>query len=269
MGRVLRATRAFAPGDLVLREAPLLVFVDDDGGHDLVAKALKLSEEERLKLLDMYHLRPGDDPRFAIASYVTEKIEKKVRSVVSSRASESAYRFAFEAISVAKFNAHDFTTASDQSLSGLFPLASLACHSCDANCTFTTMSPSGVISYYAARRISEGDSISILYDGRNAGMPTLQRWKLMAKGRDFMCQCLRCTGPDAMSGIKCHRCQEGVSMPTFPRLLPSTRELPTIADATWLCDTCGCAPEPSMLAKQLTEVSDLTTQLLNVVGSNR
>ncbi|KAG5181740.1 hypothetical protein JKP88DRAFT_246107 [Tribonema minus] len=263
MGRVLWATRSFAPGDLVMRERPLLVFVDGDGGHDLIDKALKMSEEDRLKLLDMYHLRPGDDPRFTIASYVKEQSEKKARTVVSARASWSAYRFAYEVISMAAFNSHDFATSSEQSLSGLFPLASLACHSCTANCTFTTANPSGVICYYAARSIAEGDPISILYDVRYAGMPTLQRWMVMAKGKDFVCQCSLCIGPDAMSGVKCLRCHEGVAMPTFPRLLPTTRELPTITDATWLCDSCGHAPEPYILAKQLSEADKLTTQVTN------
>ncbi|KAG5192926.1 hypothetical protein JKP88DRAFT_148098, partial [Tribonema minus] len=91
------------------------------------------------------------------------------------------------------------------STSALYPLASMAAHSCVPNCMYTSQNPYGSISYFAAHSIAAGDLITISYADCGCAAPTLERWTELARTKDFICTCPQCSAPDATRGVKCAR----------------------------------------------------------------
>lgn len=55
LGRVVIATRDFAPGEIVLSEEPQVLYTSKNRPHSLLASFLRADESIRTKVLDMYH----------------------------------------------------------------------------------------------------------------------------------------------------------------------------------------------------------------------
>ncbi|KAG5180258.1 hypothetical protein JKP88DRAFT_324216, partial [Tribonema minus] len=126
--------------------------------------------------------------------------------------------------------------ASDAEIShgAAFRLASRAVPACVPNCVATTQNPYNYMSYYAVRPIAAGDLVTIALSKSGEGAT----WEQLARVRDAVCTCAKCTGPDVMRGIKCARCANGVVMPTYTPAPPHEREVPKLEDAAWRCNAC-------------------------------
>ncbi|KAG5180328.1 hypothetical protein JKP88DRAFT_246933 [Tribonema minus] len=294
MSRVLselQATRVFSPGDLVLREAPLLSY-DTKDSVALLDDFMALSPEKQQQVMDMYRLNDGANAHFASCEGVLAEIEVLARAAATlwmsvhrhehllggpgdtqwQTAHDSMRSIAYELLSRVLFNTiisatlqwhkgslqaqaqHSFVSATEEPIA-LFSVASKAAYSCVPNCISTWQNPYGVISYCAVHPIAAGDPITVAHRhlACSNAYPTLERWSTLAFRRDLVCTCAQCKRPDVTRGVKCARCAKGVAMPTFTPPPPHVRRLPSLQDAAWRCDACGAAPERTRLAAQLAQ----------------
>ncbi|KAG5180246.1 hypothetical protein JKP88DRAFT_324193 [Tribonema minus] len=288
LGRVLQATRAFSPGDLVLREQPLMCYINAVP-HSVLNAFMTMSAEEQQQVLDMRKLQFGETAHFASCERRMGELEPMARCVAEERMHASGlqgrrlrddlFRTAYDLHSVTNLNHRRMADlpwqkddlerlkaqlppgypASDEEIThgAVFRLASRAVPACVPNCVSTTQNPYNYMSYYAAHPIAAGDLITIALPRSGAGRPTatLEWWEQLARVRDAVCTCAKCTGPDVMCGVKCARCPNGVVTPMFTPPQPHERELPKLEDAAWRCDACGAAPERAALAAQLAEAA--------------
>ncbi|KAG5180245.1 hypothetical protein JKP88DRAFT_166710, partial [Tribonema minus] len=238
MGRVLQATRAFSPGDLVLREAPLLFYFDElPNSH--FDTFMETSAEEQQQILDLHRLKLGEPAHFTSCERRVGELEALARRVAAiwlrsssshGQAPDAAWPLAFELLSIAEFNGQRMANLPWQEAilkqqqarlppgqpemagAAVFCLASRAVHACVLNCAVTTQNPYGGMSYYAAQPIAAGDLNTVAYADSSAA-PTLERLERLARTKDFVCACARCAAPDATRGVACARCANGVVMP--------------------------------------------------------
>ncbi|KAG5185691.1 hypothetical protein JKP88DRAFT_311493 [Tribonema minus] len=272
MGQVLQAVRDFAPGDLVLRERPLVDFVTGSRRLTLLQKFVRMTPEQRQELCEMRMLAHGGAPRFTSCEQLMEdrQLPAQAQARLIRPSLDIPTSMWLTAYQVARFNSQEFSIVPLQQEhlnhaqrhlppevpqmrpAAVFSLASKAAHSCVPNCLFTTKNPYGAMSYYAAHPIAAGDLVTIARVACG-GMSTLDRWAQLARRRDCLCACARCAGPDATRGIRCARCRNGVAVPTHAPPPPQAREVPALAAATWRCNQCGAAPEPGALAAALAE----------------
>ncbi|KAG5178529.1 hypothetical protein JKP88DRAFT_328991 [Tribonema minus] len=247
LGRVLQATKTFSPGDLVLREEPLL-----QGFNAMLSELIEaLSPEKREQLFAMHHLRLGDRPRFlSSSSSSTARCHAVGRSAAERDSTGTASR-----PPAAKVGHHICAGVK-------------AAHSCTPNCLWTSQTPCGAMSYFAAQPIAAGDPITICYSDASTA-PTLERWAELAQAKDFICACPQCSGPGATRGVRCARCADGVAVPTFAPPPPRARAVPGMEAAAWRCDACGRAPDAAHLAQQLAEAQRLEARVHAIAEDTR
>lgn len=118
------------------------------------------------------------------------------------------------------------------SISGIFPSASMMMHSCFKN-TRLTFSDDHVITILARSDINKGDNIYHTY-ARTLNPTTIRRISLFS-GKHFDCHCVRCLDPKELgsyaSALKCTMSCKGVVTAKDP--------LDLTQNAVWSCDSCS------------------------------
>ncbi|XP_059088622.1 SET domain-containing protein SmydA-8-like [Tigriopus californicus] len=116
-------------------------------------------------------------------------------------------------------------------ITGVYLNAAMMMHSCVKN-TRIVFSQEHIMTIYARETIHKGDPIYHSYTPILA--PTTLRRTLLFVGKNFSCECRRCTDPTEMGSLAsawlCQnpKCQGGVVLPESPIDLTSP----------WLCSTC-------------------------------
>jgi len=116
----------------------------------------------------------------------------------------------------------------------LAPVACKVAHSCAPNVSVRVDAEAGAIEATACRPISKGDSLGSWYfqDTGLWWMGSDVRRAIFETDRGFLCQCLRCRGPDVCRATQCPACSEGTETPQGCAATPSS-------STTWACDRCG------------------------------
>lgn len=212
LGRVLRATKFFATGDVVLQEKPLVLY---SGTVDLVRKYIRMSEEDKSRLLDMKHISKPEDAVYERARELAEATWKEAeRCTLIVNDPSISVNDVFRILSVATSNGHKFrgqqeafkSNVSEQNFhccSALFSVGSKAAHSCIPNCCYTSKVLDGQLIYFAVRPISIGENITFSYIVSHVS--TLARRKQLKLTKDFYCECLKCNGLDFTNGYYCKK----------------------------------------------------------------
>ncbi len=215
LGRVLVSTRSFQPGEIVLEEDPLVVF--RVGWPDLLTKyATQLSEDDKVKLLDMQHLSSASEAKYEeFIRSIKQSFDKAITQPVMQellRMHQVDEQFAFRLCTLVNINGHMYQgpdgpiSADDQQLSALFYLGSKATHSCDSNTAYSSKSNRlGKLTYFAIKEIKEGDLITFSYINSPLQITTRERRLQLKRTKDFLCQCSSCLSPDVLTAIKCYK----------------------------------------------------------------
>lgn len=190
----MRASRAFEPGDTVLREAPSITWPHGNP-DELISRFLSSSAEVQTAVLDMAAPDPsgldfGSEHVEARAARAAERSEHAERLAAGYDGARAAELFAHLFL-IGDTNAHAF-----EERVGLFPVAAKANHSCEPNCGHTTR-VGGEMHYFATRRIEAGDEILISYLDRVWSRTREDRRRTLLVQKLFFCNCPRCVRMDS------------------------------------------------------------------------
>ena len=229
MGTVVVATASFAPGEVVIKEVPLLLYettpsaAGNDDWTDFFRQYSKLSPDDKTRILAMAH--PELDGQ-------TIRVKnRKVESIKWQRILRESCGLEAEVIQklmlIADTNSHLFLGAASSHNSNA-PKAALCVygskveHSCSPNVSYS--SSTGYLIYRAIRRIEIGERISFSYIDLKE--TAAKRREILLETKDFVCSCDLCLGPD-------HSRTAGCPKPTCQgtALIHSSGE--------WECTTCG------------------------------
>ena len=242
-GRELVATRDFQPGDLILRETPLLIFGDR---KELVKLLGRLSSVEKEELFDMQGLSAPTQASHMSCRTLMERLWTEAEvfhqlfyGEISDKLVSVSIDDIFRVLSIAHLNAHSFhPTEQEPDRAAIFPVSAKIAHSCLPNSTYTVTDDG--LEYYAVSFIKRGAPITASYLDSDALVSSVEkRRNLLARSKDFFCLCVKCRrASDLASGLKCrsHRCS-GTSY--------FCNNSTTIGGiASWRCSTCGSRTEP-------------------------
>jgi hypothetical protein len=239
-GRVLKAAKDFAIGDIVLQEKP---FVRYRGSHDMIKRYVRMSREDKSKFLDLQHLLKPEDAKFQIS---------RERAMVMWRDAENSVSYhglpvedIFRILSVCDYNAHAFvglqgdfkaTVGAEDPESALFEKGSKVQHSCAPNCSYTSKVLEDHLIYFAVRPIASGENITFSYIGY---MPTFQRREELKSTKDFLCECSKCDGIDYANAYLCGKggCK-GIKLGDYHDSDNSAEE--------WCCESCNNTDIPDL-----------------------
>jgi hypothetical protein len=250
MGRVLRATRDFAPGDIVMEEEPLVVFSEENTSFaslrracvsaieewkktarmqldwstpmaaDVCCALLNASEEVKVTWL-AYLFAPDDG---AVAAF--RDLGQRVCSLPENMSSMSVEEFV-RGLQAVRINGFQFM----RTKKAIFETASLVAHSCSPNMQYKSLT--GKLVQRAIRCIQRGDILTFSYLG-NWGemMPTVLRRDNLSKSKNFWCRCSRCLAEDRTRSLPCP--SSGCKGVVLHSLLREDASEPA-----WKCQTCN------------------------------
>ena len=210
-GRGLLATRAYAPGDVVWAEEPLVSW--QSGEEMEVAEEVFQAEGKRVArlvgLLQAHEAGPVVVPD---------------ETPAGGKPPGEWYRRWAE---VLQANCWGYTPF-EEDCRALLLLGSLVNHSCLPNVRYDTKDGRAAAVFRAVAPIQPGDELTATYTQM---LPTLQRQEELRKDRRFTCTCEKCAGPDAARSIACPTAScRGAVVP---------RSAADGDTAGWLCGACG------------------------------
>jgi len=246
-GRVLLARRSFAAGEIVLREAPLLLIhktFERDGSMPILTAFQSASRETKEKvLMDFFCPELGGDSSggsgFDAISldedpivtnnddeadgYDDHPVVREIRDGLKRlELSSDQEEFLMRLLLIELCNAHGYEQQSeppvgehvvrrDGRYSGLFEIASKASHSCDPNVTFHSNLETRLLTYRALKPISEGEMICLSYlSDDELQQPITKRRARLWLGKLFWCFCSRCNSRfDDCRSFICLHCGGG------------------------------------------------------------
>jgi len=194
-GRRLTTARAVQPGEVILCAAPAISW-PHDGVSELVSGFLSADGAVQMSILSLADpsldadLDLIPDPAWRHEATTTrlqhacERTEL-ARSIAEGFQGGRVLELVEKLLRIAEANCHAF-----ESRVGLFPLASIANHSCEPNCGHTTHG--GALRYYANRAIAEGEQITISYLCDLLATSTRERRTTLLLQKCFFCCCARC-----------------------------------------------------------------------------
>ncbi|KAI9029304.1 hypothetical protein DFJ74DRAFT_703120 [Hyaloraphidium curvatum] len=292
LGRAMFATRPFAVGQLIFREAPLLVVPRfRDGSLDVPPKLAKIvsavaamnsdvdlpveltvnilvlvarrsaepDAQAFLTTLDDF-ARPGKNQ--APESWlnpITDLVASKCKSFVPEMFAALSERQISDCLLSCATNAHSFETDEGPYV-GLYSMGSKLAHSCVPN-TLQVFEANDIL-HYALRSISPGDMIAINYgfaEDIRSVFPTPLRRARLSVSKFFHCECLRCTAPDTNRMFRCPKCDEAaVAQWDFAEEEESAEQEAAIDSTSghpYRCEKCAAvfAPEAMPLAEEQEE----------------
>ena len=254
LGRFVVATRAFAIGELVMQDQPLVVYTSGDEASFLRAFS-KATPAAQAAILDMCH--PDlDQTGNALVSFNRGRADELCR--VHGMEAEHIHKL----LMIREMNGHQYTGHETvygdkkSEKAALFSRGSKVAHSCRPNLAYTSKTRHGGLEYRACRPIAPGEMITFSYDDELWTKNTLERRTHLLETKNFICNCPRCQGLDDTSAVCCPRdACVGFARPDIsPGNLEST-------SGRWVCGACGpldaeavavlCKHERSMLMRLL------------------
>lgn len=254
LGRFVVATRAFAIGELVMQDQPLVVYTSGDEASFLRAFS-KATPAAQAAILDMCH--PDlDQSGNALVSFNRGRADELCR--VHGMEAEHIHKL----LMIREMNGHQYTGHETvygdkkSEKAALFSRGSKVAHSCRPNLAYTSKTRHGGLEYRACRPIAPGEMITFSYDDELWTKNTLERRTHLLETKNFICNCPRCQGLDDTSAVCCPRdACVGFARPDIsPGNLEST-------SGRWVCGACGpldaeavavlCKHERSMLMRLL------------------
>jgi hypothetical protein len=232
LGRVLKANKDFAIGDIVLQEKPLVRY-KNKLINDMIKRYIRMSSEEKTKFLDMKHLLKPEDSKFQKFKERAMLMWKDAENCASYYGPSVTALDCFRIMSVYDHNAHAFIGTHEEkaeaSESALFSIGSKAAHSCAPNCAYTSKVLDDHLIYFAVQPIASGENITFSYIGY---MPTFQRREELKSTKDFLCECSKCDGIDYSNAHLCGKggCK-GIKLGNYHNSDSSIE--------TWCCESCN------------------------------
>lgn len=251
LGRVLISTKDYEIGYKVIKERPLVVYMNI---IELISKVNnELSSSDKELLYDMYHkdlihnLPKYDECKEFIteASLDMNDTNNRDLSLYLKKYSISIDDV-YKLINISIFNAHCFqgshsvyteSSITDENINrtALFYLGSKVAHSCEPNCSYSSKvvdndnNDNDCLIYSAIKPIKRGDILSFSYIDQR--LPTKMRRAVLLREKDFFCQCSKCSDYDYNSGCICHvngcKGYKYVIKPTIS------------SEDKWLCQLCS------------------------------
>ncbi len=134
---------------------------------------------------------------------------------------------------VCETNAH-----TGQDMMGVFPLVAMINHSCDHNCTYTSVG-SMDMAVKTTRAIAEGEELSVCYT--TVFLPLAVRQRILKARYGFACQCSRCDAAavDLSRAFHCGCAGGGVVCPVGRG----------DKNSDWICLSCSREPVAAEIAK--------------------
>ncbi|OTB16240.1 hypothetical protein K445DRAFT_300176 [Daldinia sp. EC12] len=189
------ATRDIAVGERVLVERCSLIQINYqniyDRSNNLIGEYLKLSLEDRQKILDLHSesdpvQRMRHRAAFARSGPLTED---ELEECVTVRLVHAANCF-----EVKKARSKPDGSLG-HSRNGVFIKASRFNHSCDPNCWYSTTALPGYFICTPCRPIKAGEELTITYLPNHAMKQA--RHRTIERGWKFVCECNKCEGVDS------------------------------------------------------------------------
>lgn len=233
MGRSIVAKEAFAPGEVIVKDEPILVWDDPvDKGYPFLLRAFnKCDKKTQGRILSMYH------PALDRASPMLDLRRKKAVELCKTKEFGALSRDTVLALLLlADCNSHDYSrvkggTPGVDRRAALYVDASLCCHDCRPNCRFRSHGD-GALEYTCIRDIPVDGHVTFCYTGTPWWLTTRDRRERLLKRFDFFCRCERCAAPDPLRSAKCPDCG---------RVCPLTEpDAPDVPDGAifWKCEAC-------------------------------
>mmetsp|Transcript_118725 Transcript_118725/g.335846 ORF Transcript_118725/g.335846 Transcript_118725/m.335846 type:complete len:516 (+) Transcript_118725:127-1674(+) len=189
--RTLRAQRAMAAGEVLVREAPILVW-----------RRGSTPEENAQNAIDSFAALPTSAQQRALSFYCPMVMPPGLVGLeVAALATERERRLLW-ILEVCGTGVDDISA-------GLFAHVACANHSCRPNAALRP-DVDGKMRFLALRPVAAGDEVTISYvsDDDLLRPTNWRRCRLRAWG--FECHCERCVAPDDTRGLRCPRCNVGV-----------------------------------------------------------
>jgi hypothetical protein len=259
-GRTLVAARAFAVGDLVLAEAPLICWPADqaDGGAFLAAAAAAAPDVAEA-LLDF--ARPALDADSPVVRSRGAFAAAWLAAHASDAPAGWTHAHVHALCLAADTNAHTFLGDTEAALRdgtplprpqlALFPIGSKAAHACRPNTLFSSK-VGGVLRYVATQPIAAGEPVTFSYLS-GAARPRDARRTQLQLSKHFICHCARCAGADDCRGLRCAAC--------------GAVALQADGAAAWTCTACAASLEGDALADALRTEAALTARLSDLAAA--
>jgi len=217
LGKVAFATRDFRPLDIVLVEAPALIFDYENQCFGLFDAFLDASSEVQSGILEMHHVDTSAQPNEVELDRKErdEIVESEVQRYNHERQnSKLTVELAQTLVRIVGNNAHSFddpggsADVEEFEKSALFLIGSKAEHSCAPNLVFSTNE--GMLRFVAEIPISRGERLSTSYAQSILQTCRQERREFLQQHKAFTCQCSRCLGLDECRPMPCHKCHDGV-----------------------------------------------------------
>ncbi|KAG5175979.1 hypothetical protein JKP88DRAFT_351257 [Tribonema minus] len=236
LGTVLRATRAIAAGDVVLRERPLVVSA---GYADLMRQAgggIDMDNATKFLLLGYSHGFAMGDPS---APYGMDL------SLLPNEYQERR---------------------------GLMRLGGFMAPSCAPNCMRSARATPGYMTLVATRAIAAGDAVT--RDAARLADTTKACREETLLSRGVACACARCAAPDLAFSLPCPAAAAGRCRGTLAPMLPASSPWPAanpadrayvdgdeLAAWTWQCSRCALRLHGRAMLPRLQPASALSQRL--------
>lgn len=250
-GLALFATRAFAPGDVLLDEPPLFLLVEEEDGVDaellaatcaatgrapaeelprtfaaVLALWLRLGARERAAMGALFCTPDG--PGLAeLCGSIAADVRDRVPRLAAADPSELG-----AALCAWLLSSHD--TACDATGRGgaaIFAIGHRCNHSCAPNVAYVPVGKHR-LSLRALVPIAAGEPVVCSYLCQHELLaPRAQRRQLLAARKSFVCDCARCRAADEAEPERRLPCACGGHTAVTP--------------GSWLCDRCGSRAPPS------------------------
>ena len=247
LGRVVVATRSFAPGEVVMAEQPLIVFDASPGASpesylQAFASATSLVQAS---VLDMFHPPLDKDTPVVVArrrvangldgifGLSKELIHKLLLIRDTNCHSYTGHEVAYSEVMGGAFGG----VPGNSTKAALFDLGSKVAHSCCPNVSYTSKSRHGGLVYLAIRPISADEIVTYSYIDNTWTSTTRERQATCLEEKDFLCHCTRCAGLDTTCAIFCPT----KSCAGFANPKSLTQPL-----QQWTCTVCGPLDESGL-----------------------
>tara|TARA_B100000795_G_scaffold96498_1_gene70812 strand:- start:340 stop:1668 length:1329 start_codon:yes stop_codon:yes gene_type:complete len=247
LGRVVVATRSFAPGEVVMAEQPLIVFDASPGASpesylQAFASATSLVQAS---VLDMFHPPLDKDTPVVVArrrvangldgifGLSKELIHKLLLIRDTNCHSYTGHEVAYSEVMGGAFGG----VPGNSTKAALFDLGSKVAHSCCPNVSYTSKSRHGGLVYLAIRPISADEIVTYSYIDNTWTSTTRERQATCLEVKDFLCHCTRCAGLDTSCAIFCPT----KSCAGFANPKSLTQPL-----QQWTCTVCGPLDESGL-----------------------
>ncbi|KAG5175978.1 hypothetical protein JKP88DRAFT_336732 [Tribonema minus] len=276
LGTVLRATRALAAGEVVLRERPLVVYA---GYTDLMRQVKRMPAKQIAELLGLLRdetMRAPlalEEARSVALPAVREAgggIDMGVATKLVLLGSSHGFSMPDSPARGGKL-VYDLSCMPDenQCRRGFMRLAGATALSCAPNCMRSACATLGYTTLIATRAIAAGEAItrSIV---RLTDSTQVRRAELLTR-QGHACACARCIAPDVGFGLPCFvECCRGTLAPLLPAVAAclnpdghtyANKGAGEVTAWTWHCTRCALRlPGGAMLAR-LSPVTPLSQRL--------